>query len=285
MKSNVHLIYFYTEGGVHDNGSNLINQANEFLLLVTGKFASVQGCTPRSLIASNRDWINVFTDRTSWVENHSEYTENLRWNKEWAKVNFQAWKPKIVLDLLSSNRILDGDIVFYHDINTRKYPEYRIGIFKWNQYVKEKILDYDVLLFNDNNVDFRSDTKIELIDHFNLGNLTGHHVWSGALAVKKTSLGIDFCKEWDQVTSNIELVSPFTKGGGQNYYWNAVDQAAVSALYYSHSLKKTKVRINCVYLNNSRIIPPLKFPLLGRVISFFYRKIVSIRMLRGKAST
>ena len=59
MKSNVHLIYFYTEGGTHDKGINLTNQANEFSLLVAGKFASIKGCTPRSLMVENREWADV----------------------------------------------------------------------------------------------------------------------------------------------------------------------------------------------------------------------------------
>ena len=282
MKSNVHLIYFYTEGGTHDKGINLTNQANEFSLLVAGKFASIKGCTPRSLMVENREWADVFIDRTSWVLSHSEYSENLRWNREWAKVNFQSWKPKIFLDSLLSNRIPDGDIVLYHDINTKKYPEYKIGILKWSQYIKEKMLDCNILLFNDNNIDLRSDTKLELIEHFNLNNINSHHIWSGALAIKKTSLGIDFCKEWDLATSDLELVSPFTKTKYQNYYWNAVDQATITALYYSYRLKKTEVKIKCIYLNNSRIIPPLQFPLLGYVVSFVLRKVVFIKMLASR---
>jgi|APSaa5957512535_1039671.scaffolds.fasta_scaffold04696_3 hypothetical protein len=284
MKSNVHLIYFYTEDKKLDKGLDLATEAKIFSSLTTERFTSVQGYNPQKLIESGKKWLGVFQDKTSWVVSHPEYTKKLKWNREWAKVNFQAWKPKLILEVLLSDRVKDGDIVYYHDVNIGKYPEYKIGIPKWEEYISSEMILSDVLLFNDNNIDFRSDTKIELIDFFNLGNLTGHHIWSGALAIKKTSLGIDFCREWDLATSNLELVSPFTRTKYRYYHWNAVDQATVTALYHSHNLKKTKVRINCIYLNNSRIIPPLRFPLLGRVTSFFYRKMTSIRALIKRGS-
>jgi len=274
--SRLHFIYFYTEG---QNGDSLesLQQSAIFFDKHREYFDTIQGYTPHKLKASSNHWKKTLEDQTFWVQNHPKFSEDLNWNKSWAQLNFMAFKPLLILENLTSELISEGDIVFYHDINIDKYPEYKMQIKKWKTFILSQIKDYDVIVFNDNDIDFRRDTKQEVIDFFNINHVTGHHLWSGAIAIKKTKAGVNFCKEWSSATLNRDLVSPFTETKFKDFYWNSPDQATLTSLFYSQKVDDLKVKIKCINLNNVRIIPPIQSIYLGKFLAHFFRKYATFK--------
>jgi len=268
-KKKIHLVTFFTEGPGFDNGLDLRAEATKFLKEAKPYFDSVIAACPRVLISENDSWASIFEDRRPWVEKELiKKSINLTWNENWAALNFLIWKPKLLeYILISKDFINPEDIIFYHDINTTRYPEYLYRIEEWSDYIKNEINQYSVLLFNDNNMKIYQDTKQELLLRY-LGEENEwkhiHHIWAGALAIRNDHFGRQFLGEWVGMCSQIENVSPVTDFSKKNgFIWHSQEQACLSVLYY---LRKKTNKIKCIFLWGSRRMPVaplsiLKWPL------------------------
>lgn len=271
-KTKIHLVTFFTEGPSFDNGLDLRVQASEFYTRAKPYFDSITMACPRELISENDSWAAIFEDRRAWVEMElAKQSINLTWNQNWAALNFLIWKPKFLEHILiSKNFINSGDIIFYHDINIERYPEYLYRIEGWSDYIKNKMNHRSVLLFNDNNMKIYQDTKYELLLRY-LGDENNwkclHHIWAGALAIRNDDYGRQFLEEWVEMCLKVENVSPITNFSKYpGYVWHSQEQACLSVLYYLRK-NKNKNKIKCIFLWGSRRIPiaPLsiiKWPLI-----------------------
>jgi len=265
INPQTHLILFHTEGEPYDKLDDLTSESLYIQSRAQHTFTSVKRYSPRVLSANDSTWNETIQDRRDWMKNHPDFNEGLLWNEKWAALNFLLWKPRLILDELLSEQISFGDILFYHDANLLRYPDYKKGIEKWPIYIKRELRKFDILLFDDNHTDIREDTKHEVIDRY-LGVIEQklHHIWAGAIAVRKTYYSISFIQEWLNMCLDINNISQITKDSNySDFFWHSVDQAVLSTLYHKWRNENKTDNINCIFLNNTRIIPPPSSFLFG----------------------
>jgi hypothetical protein len=261
-KNNLHFVTFFTEGNKSDRGLDLSDQKETLFALLNDDFSTTTAYSPTQLIRMNAEWLTIFEDKREYMNHALEKTgDNIRWNENWAALNFLLWKPALINYVLKhDDRIQYGDTVFYHDVDIKKYPAYLYDIKKWQTYIKNKIANRSVLLFNDNNTRLVKDVKMELLlksfeDIHSAKYL--HHIWAGALAIKKNDYGLQFADRWMELTEILENRSQLTKYSTEKgFYWHSQEQACLSVLY--HNEKQSK-QIGCEFLNGDRCMPPKKF--------------------------
>ena len=138
--------------------------------------------SPSKLIKKNKKWVNIFEDQSTYMENQIKKSKvNIRWNKNWARMNNLLWKPEIIYDqLLNNETIKVGDIVFYHDVDVKRYPSYLLNIDKLNQFIQKAMINKSFLLFRDSLTPLSVDTKVEILQKylFCKGKRI-FHVWAG----------------------------------------------------------------------------------------------------------
>ena len=222
-------------------------------------FDSALMATPRSLIESDPSWAKDFYDYTSDIRSDSRFTAGLKWNPAWARMGLFAWKPRLILEVLSSSGVASGDVVFYHDSDSEKYPDYLYRVPYWSRWLRRRMKSVDVLVFRDNRAPLMSDTKPELWEQFfSLSEAQRlKHVWAGALVVKKTAAGVDFVEKWKDLASHSENLLPFTKvNEDANFARHAPDQAILACLRHAAPKFNSAPKVEEVFLGGSRKIPP-----------------------------
>jgi len=258
VSDGVHLVLFHTEGFPWDHGKDLSEGASQLANSAVGSFRSVRVFTPRRLLAAEANWEESLRDYTPDVIAHPLFSERLEWNRGWAKLGLQQWKPRLVAQLVEHSDIPEGDIVFYHDSDAVKYPEYLAKVSLWAPWIAKQMKSVDVLAFNDNNVPLTSDTKTELIERVLADTFDNRlrHLWSGAIAVRKSDAGREFAGKWFEL-STIENLMPVTRDAEKvHFHQHSVDQATLSCLWHTSSLRNSGIRRKVVYLHKTRSIPP-----------------------------
>lgn len=277
--SKVHLIIFYTQGTPLDPGLNLEKEAKLVYDEAIKSFDSVQLYTPEKCRNIFEDYEGIFKDRRTWVEKQaSKMTEIFEWSENWAAMNFLLWKPALISYLLNQkNQFSNNDIIFYHDVNVTRYPEYLSGIKEWPLYVKKEMANKSILLFTDYRMKLTHDVKRELLERSNLWNYQAArrpHVWAGAMAFRKDTNAQKFVHEWLNLCSDQNNLSPVTRyQHTRNFIKHSQEQACLSVVY--HSAYKSDETVRLKYLFESRSIPPttttkLRFPI--RIVARFIRE-------------
>lgn len=254
----MHLVVFYTEGAPNDAGLPLATPAQALITRATGRFSSLHAVTPRSLIDANHTWSEDFQDYTEQIRNHTGYSPELRVNNSWAKMGLLRWKPRLIMDFLSSTDVSEGDIVLYHDADTEKYPDYLFGVERWAKWLRRRMRGLDVLCFDDNHAPLASDAKPELFDVIPQipSESRPHHIWAGAIAVRKSPGGLEFVSRWFELCT-FDNVSPITKlPTPEGFVQNSVDQAVLGSFWHSQELGRSPIRRDVQYLYRSRKMPP-----------------------------
>ncbi len=264
-RRKLHFLIFFTEGGDIDEGLELTNAMQIYTREIKKYFESVLIYSPSKLIARNPRWINIFENQVKFTEKQIVESNNkILWNKNWAKLNFLLCKPELIFEELTDNKkIKEGDIIFFHDVNVKKYPIYLKRLKFLKKYIDRSMSEKSILLFRDNLVQTSVDIKSEIIQKY-LGcdGKKLFHIWSGSLAIKNDSYGRSFAKMWLDISREKENRSQFTnKKQPKEFYWHAIDQSTLTITYYlAICLSKFKNKISLKFLNNQRMIPPLNFP-------------------------
>lgn len=254
----MHLVVFYTEGRPNDAGVPLAAPARVLIARASCHFSSVVAVTPRSLIEADDSWREEFQDYSEQIRNHPGYSPELRVNTSWARMGLLRWKPRLIMDFLTGIDVKEGDIVLYHDADTEKYPDYLFGVERWAKWLRRRMEGLDVLCFDDNHAPLASDAKPELFDVIpQTPSLSRpHHIWAGAIAVRKSPGGQDFVSRWFELCT-FDNVSPITKQPTpEGFVQNSVDQAVLGSFWYSLELSRSEIRRDVQYLYRSRKIPP-----------------------------
>ena len=277
-KEKIHFLSFYTEGEGKDLGLSLLAEAQILSNHVRQYFSSVTMRSPESLIDNDIRWADLFKDRRNWVKaRYQNSISGFNWSENWAALNFLVWKPHLISNELQvSNKINPGDILFYHDVNVSKYPDYLYGIKKWVGYLHSQMKGKSVLLFDDDGLPIRADCKKELIEKYQCEAFEKErHTWAGAIAVRKDKDGLHFVSDWIKMVSDLDNVSPITNYGNRvGYNWHSQEQACLSILYLKNlnnpSVKK-------VFLYKGRRIPP---PKINKLRYFMYMTMRSTRKMK-----
>lgn len=250
---SLHLLLFYTQGEPFDRGADLQQEASLLTQLVEGKYTTVIAKTPHDLIQSDSTWGKTLQDQTEIVTGNPDFTPDLKWNQNWARMGFQLWKPRLILETLLDASIDVGDIVLYHDANVSKYPEYKRGVLNAPKWLEKTMRRHDIIFFRDNRSRLVSDVKKEVLDEFLPGiDAEGlKHVWAGAIALKKSQVSINFVREWLQLCEQPRLLGPITHFQHvPGFVRHSHEQALLSVLFHS----KWKAQGQLIDLGNSREI-------------------------------
>ena len=277
MMSKVHLVLFYTQGEPFDKGLNLEKEAKQVYNQAKGIFDHVYLFTPEKCRQVFNDHEIIFQDQREWVQKQAiEMKLPFEWSANWAALNFLLWKPALIDHLLNhSNSISQDDIIFYHDVNTTRYPEYLNGIKNWKLYVQKELKNKSTLLFTDYKMKLTTDIKRELLERSNLWNYEYSqkpHIWAGAMAFRRDANAQKFVGEWLKLCLDIDNLSPVTRyQRTKNFIKHSQEQACLSVLY--HSAYQSDRTVKLKYLLESRSIPPtfatkLRFPvrMIARII-------------------
>lgn len=267
QRRQVHLLSFHTEGPPYDVGPDLTNSAQTLQRAAIPYFDSVFFATPRGLIQRDESWRGRLRDMNDEIRNHRAFEPSVAWNTGWARIGLFGWKPRLLLERLDMSDVRDRDIVFYHDSDTAKYPEYLKGVSRWSGWLLRQMRSVDVLVFRDNRARFVSDTKPELWEKFFSEDEAGalKHLWAGAIGVRKTPAGIEFIRKWDELAKDFENLSPITRAHGEGYFsQHGPDQGILACLRHSRKTWPPGLRIAEVYLGGTRSIPPPRKPLRTR---------------------
>ncbi len=259
----LHFVGLYTQAKPHDLGADLSQPARRFKAQIELVFDSVQIVNPQELIQSDDSWRSRFHDYSEVIRNDPRFSPDLKWSPSWARTGLFSWKPRLILDSLLRPEVQPGDVVFYHDLDCDKYPEYLQGVKRWPRWLRRQMQSTDVLTFRDNRARFVSDVKSEVWQSFFSPNEAGKlkHVWAGAFAVKKTQAGIAFVEMWDSMAQDEELLLPFTVDVSQPFFSQHVpDQSLLACLSKSPRHWPRGLSLKEINLKNSRVIPPRRSP-------------------------
>ena len=161
--SKVYLLSFYTEGFPADSGVNLTSIAEQFFQYAKPHFNQVFMANPTSICTFDKNFLPLVKDYTDYDSlNAARYS--LPHNKEWAKVGFMMWKPRLIRVMLE--KINEGDILLFHDINFKKYPQYLSHMQEWPDELASIHQAGEVILFRDSYKPLCIDCKSHLINKF-----------------------------------------------------------------------------------------------------------------------
>lgn len=257
-KTKVHLLSFYTEGQPFDIGPNLAGPAGRFERAATENFDGVQFWTPRKLLALDSSWQESLRDYSPEIQADPRFSAGTKWNPGWARMGLFAWKPRLILEACQSEGVQPGDILFYHDSDCEKYPDYLHRVGSWRRWLKSNLIEREILVFRDNRARLIHDTKPEIWEKFFTQEeaLRLPHIWAGAFAIKVGERSLNFVKSWQELCSDKENLFPFSRGDSDpTFSKHAPDQAILACLWH-HAKALDPILGSEIFLHGSRKIPP-----------------------------
>lgn len=202
---------FYTEGAPYDGGVDLADTEREFRAVVSPYVDEYLACCPRQLRAECEDAVPVCADYSRWMARHPRRAQVTRYPERWARVGFLAWKPYICRRVVACDEVAAGDIVFYHDVDLNRYPQYRLYAHEWKEVAVALLDQLGCDLFAPFGKPLKYDTKAFLIRKY-LGSqpewFERRGVWAGLIVMRKSPLVTGFLEEWFALCSDLDNISP-----------------------------------------------------------------------------
>ncbi len=276
----------YTEGSPHDSGQKLAQDAARVRTIARGLYNTVSLQCPRSLIAEDPSWETTLEDASPRIESSPLFSPKQKWNKGWAQMGLQLWKPRLIAESLRREDIREGEVVLYHDINLRKYPIYERGIVRGAKLVPRMVGRNHGLFFRDNRASVRSDVKTELLKEFVVDEdwTELKHLWAGAIAVRKTPEATEMLEEWLRLCSRFDNLCPLTSDPeAEGFSQHSLEQAVLSMLW--HSKLKLGQGFVVANLRDTRDISNGYRSPIGRAVSAFRSGLMAVALAPDKKSS
>jgi len=227
----INLVTFYSEGPPNDNGLNLsINKDN--ILKQNDHFDNISIYTPKRLK-------NIGLGKYVKEYNNSGL---VTMNKGMSKIGFCAWRPKILL--LELEKMNDGEIIIYRDINIKKYPV--LGNYNNIRNIALRILDiveFDFFVPRENHkLQLKQLTKTNIIrelgdNHpftYNFPNMICNF-----LIVRKSKVSIQLLKEWENACLKEEWINGEKYGElHPDFMWSCPEQSILGVIIANWVRKK-----------------------------------------------
>ena len=249
----INLVTFYSEGIPHDNGLNLsINK--DIILQQIKHFNNISIYTPTIL-------------RNLGMHEYVKEYENtglVSMNPGMSKIGFAAWKPKILL--LELEKMSEGEILIYRDMNIHKYPA--LGIYDNIRTLALKILDmvkFDFFVPRENDeLQLKQLVKTNVIrelgeNHPFTYNFPNPH--SNFVIVRKSKVSIELLKEWENGCLHDEWINGEQYGElNPNFMWSCFEQSILGVIIANwvrkekHNIPKHYPFIGFVHKNITMII-------------------------------
>lgn len=270
----VHVALFHTEGGAKDGLLDLRAECLQFRQALQSVGLNVLVYSPSVMIEEEIVGPEVFRDHSEYVKSHPDFWKLPTHNVGWSKQNFLLWKPELLRFLLSqgSSVVAENDIVFYHDVNVTRFPQYLSGIDKWAKLAHKWCRDKDVVLFTDSDIKLKQDVKQDLWNKY-LGERSGdwRHVWAGALVCRKSQGARGFVRQWLNLTRQLDARAPVPMATqSSDLYIHSQEQACLSIAYYLSRQRASGLSGSprLVDLAGDRRIPPtVKMRVRGKLKS------------------
>mgnify|MGYP001235962192 CR=1 FL=1 len=235
----INLVTFYSEGIPHDNGLNLtINK--DIIFQQKKHFNNISVYTPKILK-------NLGLNK--YVKEYKK-TGLVSMNKGMSKIGFCAWRPKILL--LELEKMSEGEILIYRDMNIKKYPV--LGNYDNIKNLALKILDiveFDFFVPRENQtLQLKQLAKTNIIrelgdDHsftYNFPNMI-----SNFLIVRKSKVSIELLKEWENACLKDEWINGEQYGElHPSFMWSCPEQSILGVII-ANWVRKKKHNISKYY--------------------------------------
>ena len=188
----INFVGFYSQGGDMDKGNDFTAEKNIIEEHVKNEVDDYTFYTPT--IIKQMGYSNHVVD----FKDPGLVTANNKMNH----IGNCAWRPLLLL--LELNKLNDGDVVVYRDINCTKYP----GLKHFKDFKKtiKKILEFenfDFAMFRQNETfTIEQHCKTNIINDIAINtDFTKNFplLLSGYLIFKKTDVSIEFLQEWDRL--------------------------------------------------------------------------------------
>jgi len=226
------VVTFYSEGPPWDAGLSLVEEERQFRAAVEPYVDEVRSYCPRKLSALWPGSEKYHRDYTEWLESHSLRGELRHYNRGWAKLGFQGWKPFLLQSLLNDDSILTGDVIFYHDVNFRKYPAFSRTPAEWKDVSLRILDDLGCDVFSPEGGRLEADAKAFLVRrylHESAGLERG--VRAGLILLRKSRQSIDFVDEWKTLCDDLDNIAPLPNPKPYaGAIWHAPEQSIQSVL-------------------------------------------------------
>jgi len=227
-----HVVTIFTEGAPFDDGVALAGVEREFRELVEPVADGYRAYSPRTLAGDGDEVSRLTADHREWVEQHPRRSELRNYNSGWARVGFLAWKPYVLAKELARDDLDEGDIVMYHDVDLRKYPEFREYVAHWRTLSVAILDDLETDLFAPMGLPMGVDVKAFLLERYldaTYRQVRG--VWAGLIIARKSAMSAAFVDEWMRMAADPDNVSPLPNPRPYpEAAWHSGEQAVLSVL-------------------------------------------------------
>lgn len=233
MSSKFVILTFATEGPPHDGGIDMTAIEQQFREIVRSNADLYLAFTPRSLVATNPSLASSTRNYTTWLEQHPDHHQLGKHNIAWAKIGFLMWKPFLLREVLNSDKLKEGDILFYHDVDFHKFPNYVENPSRWRSLAKNVLdkLGCDIFIPSSGSK-LKKDVKAYLIrkylndDYFNKIGL-----WAGLIVIKKSAQSMHFVSEWADMCAQLDNISFLPNPDPHpEVLWHSADQSVAAVL-------------------------------------------------------
>ena len=225
----INLLIFYTEGGEKDQFRPMdVSKLNKLISNLSTDIKT-DIYTPRKLKNEFSNSSFVF----HVAENVTQQFKKRNINYDWYRINNQTWKPFLILNTLK--KLNEGDILYYHDCDIEKYPEYQENFSLSPESIIRILNGNDVMLFSDNNMKMYHDCKYELMEKYDLlSYINKNHIWSGSVILKKSKTSLSFIESWYNLHTEGSNASQIYDSALQHkdFIWHTPEQSTLGCTYY-----------------------------------------------------
>lgn len=263
-----HLFTFSTMGPPYDHGFDMRPQVADFLKYFSMAFDEVHIFNSQMLLESSPEWSSILSPSADSIN----YTSDQQPYYSWSRLNYFLWKPHLFRHIITSAQYSDGDLFFYHDINTSKWNDYAQSHVDLPHFLLKSLSRHDVLLFSENLQPLNTDCKEELLKQYCLYPAKHiPHISAFSLAFIKNSRSTLFLNQWTKMSSELTALNMTTTTRGASFKWHSPDQATLSVTFYLNLLSLSKsCRVKHLILDSNRKLPPPRVPLKSKLLLYLH---------------
>jgi hypothetical protein len=236
----INLVSFYSEGEPHDKGINLIQAKEEFMKVATDNVDDIFLYSPRILKNKNFDY---------YVKEYP-ISQLVTMNPNTNYVGFLAWKPLIMI--LELNKLNDGDILVYRDINCIKYPQLRnFNNFKENVIKLLDICKFDFFIsFDPYGLIADNLCKTNIIRELGENHPFSYNypmLIANFIIVRKSKISYELLYEWLINCSNNEYIDGEQYGALSPGFSRSTSEQSILTVIIANWIRKRKHNIPLRY--------------------------------------
>lgn len=226
ISMNKYLIIFYTEGHPYDRGMHLRDIAFEVKEKLSENFTDI--------FCYNKRDLKKMPEGDKICNEYDREVKIPLSNKIADKIGFYDFKPFLIKHIL--NETPEESLIFWQDVNFKKYPQY--WETEWDCF--EKYLEHDIFVSREIlDHKLKNSLSRKFIRHFFNDSETEMllECWNfnaGKLLLRNTKLVRQFISEWNDLCLNKELMLLHDEEPHRDFIFNCCDQNILNILIYQY---------------------------------------------------